>query len=383
MLSYPTPDVYWQDVFPTPEPTFLTGVPVFLGHALSGPINEPTALYLWPQFEAIFGQPYSDSYLAYAVRGFFENGGLIAYVVRLDDDDALPPQAQLRAGLAAATELDTIDLIYASDIAHPTDSSAEDYLAAIVAMQTDVLDHCQQLGNRFALLDTPLTTDNELVLAQSSQLNSSYGALYHPWLLVSDGTGGSVAVPPGGHVAGIYSRSDQQAGVHKAPANEVLNGVVALQRHLYASAQRDFFAGRINTLRAFTGRGIRVWGARTLSRQPEWQQVSLQRLFITIGRWLEQFMSQLLFEANTPQLWVRINREVSVYLNSLFQQGAFQAQLADHAFYVKCDAETNPPAVREAGMVVTEIGIAAAQPAEFVVVRVIHGSSGVSITTGS
>ena len=96
MLSYPTPDVYWQDVFPTPEPAFLTGVPVFLGYAQNGPINEPTPIYLWPQFEAIFGQPDPNGYLAYAVRGFFENEGLIAYVVRLDDDEVHSPQERLR-----------------------------------------------------------------------------------------------------------------------------------------------------------------------------------------------------------------------------------------------------------------------------------------------
>jgi phage tail sheath protein FI len=382
MLSYPTPDVYWQDVFPAPEPTFLTGVPIVLGYALAGPINEPTALYLWPQFEATFGQPYPNGYLSYAVRGFFENGGLMAYVVRLDDDEALSRQQSLRAGLEAAGSLDNIDLIYAPDVVRPTDLSAADQLASVVAMQTDMLNHCRLLGNRFAILDTPLTTATADILTQSSQLNDRYGALYHPWLVVSGQAGQAITIPPGGHVAGLVARSDQQVGVQKAPANEVLEGVLDLHRHLTKSEQVELFAGHVNYLRAFTGRGIRVWGARTLSDEPEWQQVNVQRLFITVGRWLEQFMTQLPFEPNGPRLWVGISREIAAFMKALFEQGALKGQLADQAFYVKCDAEINPPEVRDAGMVVAEIGLAAAMPGEFMVVKVVHGSSGVSITAG-
>lgn len=381
MLSYPTPDVYWQDVFPTPEPAFLTGVPVFLGYALSGPINEPTALYLWPQFEATFGQPHPSGYLSYAVRSFFENGGLIAYVVRLDDDEAISPQVHLQAGLEAVVGLETVDLVYAPDIVHSTNSAAEDHLAAIIAMQTDILDHCRRLGNRFAILDTPATTVIADILTQSSQLNSRYGALYHPWLVVSGHDGQAVTIPPGGAVAGIYARSDAQRGVQKAPANEVLEGVLDLYQYLSRSEQIELFAGRVNYLRAFTGRGLRVWGARTLSDEPEWQQVNVQRLFITVGRWLERFMTELPFEPHDPHLWVRISREIAAFMNRLFEQGALKGQLADQAFYVKCDAETNPPEVRDAGQVIAEVGLAAAVPGEFIEVRVVHGSSGVSIST--
>jgi phage tail sheath protein FI len=381
MLSYPVPDVYWQDVFPTPEPAFLTGVPVFLGHAMSGPINEPTALYLWPQFEATFGEPHPAGYLSYAVRSFFENGGLIAYVVRLDDDEAIPLQAHLRAGLEAAVGLDSVDLVYAPDIVHPTNAAAKDYLAAIIAMQTDVLDHCRQLGNRFAILDAPATTAIADVLAQSSQLNSRYGALYHPWLVVSGYDGQAVTIPPGGAVAGIYARSDAQRGVQKAPANEVLEGVLDLQQHLSKSEQTELFAGRVNYLRAFTGRGLRVWGARTLSDEPEWQQVNVQRLFIMVGRWLERFMTELPFEPHDAHLWVRISREIAAFMDGLFERGALKGQMADDAFYVKCDADTNPPEVRDAGQVIAEIGLAAAVPGEFIEVRVVHGSGGVSIST--
>ena len=156
--------------------------------------------------------------------------------------------------------------------------------------------------------DTPLTTVTANVLSQSDQLIDRYGALYHPWLVVSGADGQAVTIPPGGHVAGIYARSDAQRGIQKAPANEVLEGILDLQRHLTKSEQADLFAGRVNYLRAFTGRGLRVWGARTLSDEPEWQQVNVQRLFITVGRWLERFMTELPFEPNDPYLWVRLSR---------------------------------------------------------------------------
>jgi hypothetical protein len=189
------------------------------------------------------------------------------------------------------------------------------------------------------------------------------------------------AVPPCGHIAGIYARSDRAVGVHKAPANEVVNGILSLQTSLSKTDQTELFANNVNYLRPFTGRGIRVWGARTLSQDPTWQYVNVRRLFITVGRWLEQFMTQLPFEPNDARLWVRIVREVNAYLNGVYQRGALKGQTPEQAFYVKCDPETNPPEVRDAGQVVTRIGLAAAVPGEFIDVRIIRGSSGVSIST--
>jgi phage tail sheath protein FI len=136
----------------------------------------------------------------------------------------------------------------------------------------------------------------------------------------------------------------------------------------------------VNAIRAFPGRGIRVWGARTLSSQAAWTYVSVRRIFLTAIRWIERNLGGVAFEPNDPQLWNRIGRELRVYFTALFRAGALQGRTPAEAFYVKCDAETNPPEVREAGRVVTEIGLAPASPNEFVVVRIIHGVGGVGAT---
>jgi uncharacterized protein len=139
------------------------------------------------------------------------------------------------------------------------------------------------------------------------------------------------------------------------------------------------YAQGVNCLRALPGRGVRVWGARTLSAEADWRDVSARRLLGTISRWVERFMTSVVHEPNDIRLWVRIMRELTAYLDGLFQRGALKGRSADEAFFVKCDNETNPREVIEAGMVVTQIGVAPTAPAEFITVRVIHGASGVTI----
>ncbi|MCP5013280.1 MAG: phage tail sheath family protein [Aestuariibacter sp.] len=371
MSTYPLPDVYPQEIFPVVPPRFLTGVPVFLGYADSGPVNEPVLVHLWPQFVATFGTSFSGGYLAQAVQGFFENGGQVGYVLRLDDDALLTSTKHLQEGLTAVSILENIDLICTPDIVR------EATLDGVVALQQAVLDHCKLMGDRFAILDTPKEASRETVLEQKDALNSSFGALYHPWLTIADYTD---PVPPCGHIAGIYARSDQRVGVHKAPGNEVVNGVLALATELSKTDQTVLFANNVNFLRPITGRGIHVWGVRTLSDDPTWQYINVRRLLITVGRWLEQFMMRLSFEPNDIYLWTRIVREVTAYLTKVYQRGALKGPSPEYAFYVKCDSETNPPAVRDTGQVVTNIGLAAAVPGEFIDVRVVGDSSGIAIS---
>jgi hypothetical protein len=217
-------------------------------------------------------------------------------------------------------------------------------------------------------------------------LSGTDGALYYPWVHVLDGpreSGG--LVPACGHVAGVYARSDRRVGVHKAPANEVLEGVLDLEVVLTDSEQGQLNPVGINCLRAFPARGIRVWGARTLAdpARPEespWIYVNVRRLFLTLGRWIERHLAGLQFETNEPALWARIRRELTAYLTELLRRGALRGARAEEAFYVKCDADLNPPEVRDAGMVITEIGLAAAVPGELIVVRIVHGASGVTLS---
>jgi hypothetical protein len=395
LASYQAPGIYRQDVFPPPPPTLLTGVPVFLGYTdqkvagSQGLFNVPQQLTLWPQLEALLGPPLADCYLPYAVRGFFENDGVMCYVVPLEDGGE--PLRELQAGLASLDDLDAVDLVCAPDImrgTNPADPPGVD-VAAVTDLQSEVLADCQRAGGRFAILDAVLTGDADVAegqratlavrARQRAALAGEDGALYHPWLWAPGLDGLPLYVPPCGHLAGIYARSDQHAGVHKAPANEAIEGVLDVRADITEEAIGRLCAQGVNCVRALPGRGIRVWGARTLSDDPAWCYVGARRVFLTMSRWVERFMTELVYEPNDVRLWVRVMRELTAYLDGLFERGALSGRSPDEAFFVKCDSETNPPDVLDAGMVVTHVGLALAAPAEFVVVRIIHGASGVSV----
>lgn len=383
MPDYKTPGVYQEEIFPPPAVTLRTGVPAFLGYSSLAPKEAgPRLLTIWPQFAQNFGASPAGGYLAQVVHGFFENGGELCYVVRLDEQ--LSPVEALRHGLEEIAPLNTLDLVCAPDVMmNPS---------RVIELQKMVLEHCEQSGNRFAILDAvpptalheTLESSLERVLEQRHAFSYSAGALYYPWLGMAandrPGKPGMAYVPPCGHIAGAYARNDLQFGVHKAPANEALEGVWDLSAQITDAEQGDLNQNGINCLRAFPGRGIRVWGARTLSNQPDWKYINVKRLFLTVGRWIERHLLDAVFEPNTAGLWARLEREIGVYLESLYQRGMLQGSTPEEAFYVKCDAETNTPEVRDLGQVVVEIGLAPSVPAEFVVARIIHDASGVTLS---
>ena len=371
--GHATPGVYQERQFPTPPPALATGVAGFIGYAESGPVGTPEPLTLWSQFGASFGAPLPAGYLAHTVRGFFENGGRRCYVVRVDQ--AAGAEEGLRSALAAMASSDAVDLVAAPDVMRPREQGAlPPDLAAVGRMQAALLRHCDDLNDRFGILDAWPHAGPGEVLAQRAGLTGTNGALYYPWIQVP-----GALVPPSGHVAGLYARTDQRVGVHKAPANDVLEGVLDLEVNLTDLQQAALNPEGVNCLRAFPGRGIRVWGARTLAPDPAWRYVNARRLLLTAGRWIESNMAAATFEPSDPQLWARIARELTGYFNGLFQQGALEGRTARDAFFVKCDAETNTSDVRAAGMVVAEIGLALAAPSEFVVVRIVHGPTGVTV----
>jgi hypothetical protein len=348
-----------------------TGVPAFLGFAEKGDADSPTMLTRWAQFESQFSGPLQGSALAYAVRGFFANGGELCYVVRLRQDPTTTLDETLCKGLATLEHQDTVDLVCAPGVVSEQTS----------ILQQRLLDHCEKAGDRLAILDAGKNARVEDVLAQRRALHGTNGALYYPWIAIEAGpAGGMVLAPPCGHVAGVYARTDRRTGVHKAPANEVLEDVLDLEINLGDKDQAQLNPEGVNCLRAFPGRGIRVWGARTLSNDPNWSYVNVRRLFLTAGRWIERNLTWASLEPNDPRLWARITRELTGYFDGLFRQGALKGRTAQEAFYVKCDAETNPSAVRDAGRVVTEIGLAPAVPHEFIVVRITHGANGMTVT---
>jgi uncharacterized protein len=370
------PGVYREEVFGSPRRMpFATGVPIFLGlagasRASGSPADRyvPIRLSLWSQFEHHVARPKRGSPLAYAVRGFFENGGERCYVVALEDNTL----ESLIRGLKAIEPLQTADLVCAPDAINARETA--------FAAQQLVVDHCQTLGDRFAILDTRFGDHREQVWDQWSDIDGANGALYYPWVKVAGFEGGVEMTPPCGHVAGVFARTDRSRGVHKAPANEVLEGVLDLECVLTNADQDEFNQRHVNCLRSFPGRGIRVWGARTLSGQPAWVYVNVRRLFLTAARWVAQNMTDIAFEPAVPALWARIERELTQYFMEQFRAGALKGATPQQAFYVKCDAETNPPELRERDEVVTEIGLAPTIPYEFVVIRLIHGARGVTIS---
>jgi hypothetical protein len=377
--SYSRPGVYPQEVFLKPPAILQTGVPAFVGFADplgDVQINQPVSLSRKEEFGALFSSG-DRGFLADAVSGFFDNGGARCYVVPADSGADLVQG--LVSAIAALAPLEDLDVVAVPDAATLSTYQATPDKPSIIRVQSALLTHCAQQGNRFAILDSlpGATVDDvmdqckQLVLGQQEPLN---GALYYPWLVTSSG---STPVPSCGHVAGIYSRSDAKTGVFKAPANEEIFGVLDLEIQIDNAIQDKLNPARVNCLRAFPGRGIRVWGARTVGSVPpdlNWLYVNVRRLFLTVRRWIDLNMEWITFEPNNFRLWVRILRELTAYLTRLHRDGALRGSTPTQAFYVKCDAENNPPEVRDLGQVVVEIGLAPLAPAEFIVVRIVRSA---------
>ena len=369
------PGVYLEKLFGQPQrKQFLTGVPVFLGMTAKMKPGTHVMLSLWSHFSIHVGASKQDPYLAYAVRGFFQNGGRRCYVVALANGEPLA----LENGLHTISKFNSVDLVCVPCLASP-DLVKDRNLA--FAMQQMVVDHCEAMGDRFAILDSRRGDTDRQVADQWSEIDGANGAIYYPWVKVRELEGNElVIIPPCGHVAGVYARTDEEHGWHKAPANVVLRGVIGLEHELSNKEHGELNQKRVNCLRSFPGRGIRVYGARTLSGHDAWAYVNVRRLFLTAVRWMHWNMLDVVFEPHDATLWARIERELHAYFTRVYRKGALKGATPQEAFYIKCDAETNPREVYEAGRVVTEVGLAPANPFEFVIVRLICGESGVSIS---
>src|SRR5262245_9399 len=373
MPTYRSPGVYFEPVFLKPEARLATGVPGFVGYATGTP-NQPMSLHRKDEF--LFATP-PDGFLAEAVTGFFDNGGTRCYVAIVEQGPTVDPIEAFTAAIESLGPLTDLDLVAAPD------AMALDDAASTETVQRAAIEHCAKHGDRLAILDAHPQATAAQVLGHRTRLTVGElepvsAALYYPWVVAITATGTHRSIPPSGHVAGVISRTDGEVGVFKAPANQEVFGILDLDAAVDNGVQDQLNPEGVNCLRAFPGRGIRVWGARTLSRQPEWRYVNVRRLFLTVRRWIDLNMPWAAFEPNNARLWIRINRELGTYLTRLWQQGGLAGQTASEAYYVKCDAETNPAEVRELGQVVTEIGLAPTVPAEFVVVRIIHREAAVS-----
>ena len=283
-----------------------------------------------------------------------------------------------RQGMGSLAAIDEVTMVVMPDLMTLANGSGSD--AQIRDLQGKMIAHCENMGDRMALLDAPPNMLPQEILEwrnDTAGYDSKFATLYWPWIEVMDPlTNTPMLIPPSGHVAGIWARTDSSRGVHKAPANEVVLGANGLAFQLTQAEQGGLNQTGINCIRSFPGRGIRVWGARTLSSDPEWRYLNVRRLFNYISESIMQGTQWAVFEPNDQRLWTQLRVSASNFLTRTWRDGALFGASPGEAFYVKCDAETNPPDLVEAGQVTVEIGVAPVKPAEFVVFRISQFTGG-------
>jgi phage tail sheath protein FI len=309
-------------------------------------------------------------------------GGGASVPVRVSADDYVGNAAD-RTGFAGLEAVDAVTMLAVPDLMAAYQHGAID-LEAVQAVQLAMIAHCELMSDRVAILDPPPGLNAQQVREwrlDKARYDSRYATLYWPWIKVFDPLQGQgVFVPPAGHMAGVWARSDDTRGVHKAPANEVVRGAIDLELLITKGEHDQLNPQGINCIRAFPGRGIRVWGARTLSSDPAWRYLNVRRLFNYIEESILEGTQWVVFEPNDMALWERVKRTINAFLVRVWRDGALFGATPQEAFYVKCDAETNPAEVIDAGQLVVEIGIAPVKPAEFVIFRIAQFSGGASLT---
>jgi len=396
-----TPGVYVQEVSAGGRPITAVGTSTaaFIGEAplADAMVNQARAVNNWSEFVARFmpEQNRKSTILSNAVYGFFENGGSRCFIVNTGGDDGI------QDALAAAAIEDEIAIVAAPGRSDP---------ATHAALQA----HCEDLKDRVAILDTPEEVEDIGLLTQAetvpvpkdaegggkgrrsraadegpkeggmlpAQSDRGFTTVYFPWLTVMDPISNTlINVPPSGHMAGIWARTDAVRGVHKAPANETVNGALNLTYRLTRDEQGVLNDVGVNCIRLFARSGIRVWGARTRAdAASEWRYVNVRRLFCMIEESLAEGTNWIVFEPNDRTLWKHIRRDIGAFLTRVWRDGALFGSTPDEAFFVKCDDETNPPDVIDAGQVVAIVGIAPVKPAEFVVFQVMQSAAGAQVS---
>ncbi|MFE7534906.1 phage tail sheath family protein [Streptomyces rhizosphaericola] len=302
-------------------------------------------------------------------------------VARLDASEYVG-DAAARTGFAGLEAIDEITMVAVPDLMSAFQRGEID-AEGVKTVQLAVISHCEQMGDRVAVLDTPPGLNAQQVRIwrnDEAGYDSRYATLYYPWVKVFDpASGRNSLVPPSGHVAGVWARSDGERGVHKAPANEVIRGAVDLEIRLSKGEQDLLNPIGVNCVRAFPGRGIRIWGARTLSSDPAWRYLNVRRLFNYLEESILLGTQWVVFEPNDDRLWSSIRRNVTAFLTEEWRRGALFGRTAEEAFYVRCDRSNNPQESIDLGQVVCEIGVAPVKPAEFVVFRLSQFSDSTSL----
>jgi phage tail sheath protein FI len=294
---------------------------------------------------------------------------------RLSSDDYIGDVDE-RSGVQGLEVIDEITMVCMPDLLTAYQRGAVD-LDTVQSVQTAMIAHCELMGDRIAILDPPPGLNAQQIKewrVDKAAYDSKFAALYWPWVTTGNGY-----LPPSGFVAGIWGRNDDTRGVHKAPANEIVRGAIRVETQITRKEHDLLNPVGINCIRSFPGRGIRVWGARTLSSDPAWRYLNIRRLFNFLEESILTSTDWVVFEPNDHALWAKLRRTISAFLVMQWRSGALFGLTPDEAFYVKCDDETNPAEGIDAGQVVCEIGVAPVKPAEFVIFRLSQYSGGTSL----
>ena len=364
---------YWAGTPPADLKTSPTAVEVFddlspnpsASTFYEGAINDVSNLIVVKQAAA--GRPTNTGPTLLAPGS---DGAAKLVPADFEGDDSDPAN---KTALKALADVDEISLLTCPD---------EFYLGAKDFTVAGYLrDQCELLLDRFAILNSPVgagTPDNN-----NPSLNSKYAAFYYPWLkVVNPVSGVPLLVPPSGHMAGIYARSDTKVGVHKDPANEIINGMSELQLQTNDQQQAILNPKGVNVLRYFKGAGNLVWGGRTTANDPDWKYINVRRLFIFVEKSIQRGTQWVVFEINDEPTWARVRRSVGDFLTGLWRDGMLQGQKKEEAFFVKCDRTTMTQADIDNGKLICVIGIAPVKPAEFVIFRIGQWYGGSEVSEG-
>lgn len=305
-------------------------------------------------FEQLVGEDASVGSVAFA-------GGSNGSVASISAADFIGEDrdAGRRTGIQAFLDNDVVSLMAIPGVTDPN-------------VQLMLVAHCENTGSRFAVLDIPRDARKvEDIIAHRNIFDTNYAALYHPWLNVFDPLDKkNISIPPSGSILGIYARSDNARGVHKAPANEVVRGCVGLDCQFNTGEQDILNPKGVNLIRAFAGQGIRVWGARTATSNSSWKYINVRRLFIFIEESIKANTNWAVFEPNDEVLWVRVQRTISVFLTNLWRGGSLAGTSPEEAFFVHIGRDTMSQDDIDNGRLICVIGVAPVKPAEFVTFRI-------------
>jgi phage tail sheath protein FI len=389
MPEYLSPGVCVEEVEIGANPIegVSTSTAGMVGATEKGPLNKPVLIRSFLEFQMLFGGYLDESYGAYrylphAVEGFFQNGGQRVYNTRVAAENGNPDQKKLRGREQGKMVLD--EAIIGKDSEDPGERTGLCALKnideiSIIAIpngttekiQKAMIEHCELLGDRFAVLDSIKNSDLDEVQTQRSLHDSKHAALYYPWIRISHPLSGKITpVPPSGHICGIYARCDTEHGVHKAPANEVVRGAIGLSKRISKNQQDILNPLGINSLREFSGQGTRVWGARTISSDSLWKYVNIRRLFLYLEESIEKGTQWVVFEPNDEKLWSKVKLTVDQFLREVWKSGALMGTSPQEAFFVKCDRTTMTQDDIDKGKLIVLVGVAPMKPAEFIIFRV-------------